>query len=128
MAAALIIRDKKILLVHNTKHGLRVEPPGGKKRDEEEWAIAVIREVQEELGVKVRPARLFGEYATHSPEGDFTVRMYLSEIIEGEPRVIEPEIIPDFGWYTYEDLERFASVGILVPNMVEALPKLKKYL
>lgn len=128
MAAALVIRDRRLLMVHNTKNGLRIEPPGGKKKEEEEWLIAVIREVQEELGVMVRPARLFGEYDTRSPEGEFLVRMYFCEIIDGEPEILEPDKIPQFGWYTCAELERFKDEGVLVPNMVEALPKLKKYL
>lgn len=128
MVAALVIRDKRILMVHNVKDGLRIEPPGGKKKEGEEWLIAVIREVQEELGCLVRPARLFGEYDTRSPEGEFLVRMYLSEITDGEPEVMEPEKVPEFGWYTYEDLERFREEGTLVPNMASALPKLRKYL
>jgi 8-oxo-dGTP pyrophosphatase MutT (NUDIX family) len=128
MVAALVIRDKRLLMVHNVKQGLRIEPPGGKKKDDEEWLIAVIREVYEELGVKVRPARLFGEYDTRSPEGEFRVRMYFSDITDGEPEILEPEKIPSFGWYTYAELERFREEGTLVPNMVEALPGLRKYL
>lgn len=128
MVAALVIRDKRLLMVHNVKNGLRIEPPGGKKNEGEEWFIAVIREVQEELGVRVRPARLFGEYDTHSPEGEFLVRMYLCEITAGVPEILEPEKIPRFGWYCYDELERFKEDGTLVPNMVAALPKLRKYL
>jgi len=128
MVAALIIRDKRLLMVHNVKEGLRIEPPGGKKNDGEEWIIAVIREVQEELGCMVRPARLFGEFDTHSPEGEFLVRMYLSEIIDGEPEVLEPDKISGFGWYGLDEIERFRDDGTLVPNMVSALERLKKYL
>ena len=128
MVAALVIRDKRILMVHNVKDGLRIEPPGGKRKEGEEWVIAVIREVQEELGCLVRPARLFGEYDTHSPEGEFIVRMYLSEITDGEPEVMEPEKVPAFGWYTCAELEKFRAEGTLVPNMAAALPKLKRYL
>ena len=128
MVAALVIRDKRLLMVHNVKEGLRIEPPGGKKEDDEEWLMAVIREVYEELGVKVRPMRLFGEYDTHSPEGEFRVRMYFSEITDGEPEILEPEKISSFGWYTYSELEGFRDNGTLVPNMVEALPALKRYL
>ncbi len=125
MTAALIIRDGRLLLVHNRKHGLRIEPPGGKKHEDEGWEDSVVREVGEELGVIVRPVRLFGTYATHSPEGEFSVRLYLCEIISGEPRVMEPEKIPEFGWYSLEDIESMKKEGSLVPNMTEALDDLK---
>lgn len=128
MAAGLIIKDKKILLVHNAKHGLRIEPPGGKKNEDEGWLEAVIREVYEELAIKVSPSKLFGEYETHSPEGEFIVRMYFCDIKEGEPKIIEPEKIPSFGWYSFDELEGLKDDGTLVPNMVSALPRLEKYM
>ncbi|MBZ0221033.1 MAG: NUDIX hydrolase [Candidatus Methylomirabilis sp.] len=126
MSAGIIIKDKKVLLVHNMKHGLRVEPPGGKKLSGEGWEESVAREIREELGVEVRVKGLFGEYRTHSPEGDFMVRMYLCDIASGEPRVMEPEKIPSFGWYSLEDLKRLSKEGPLVPNMRLALEDLEE--
>ncbi len=125
LTAALIIRDKKVLLVHNAKHGLRIEPPGGKRHDNESWEGSVEREVEEELGIKVKPLSLFGTFDTHSPEGEFSVRMYLCEITSGEPKVMEPEKIPSFGWYSFGELQGLKEEGSLVPNMAEALQKLK---
>lgn len=128
MSAGLIIKDGRLLLVYNIKHGLRIEPPGGKKEAREGWRRSVARELDEELGINVDPYRLFGEYATHSPEGDFLVRMYLCRIIDGEPRVLEPEKISGFGWYTYDEMEKFRKEGLLVPNMASAFERLKKLL
>lgn len=128
MAAGLIIREKKALLVHNMKHGLRVEPPGGKKEAGEGWEETVVREIREELGVEAAVGSLVGEYATHSPEGDFLVRLYLCEITSGEPTVMEPEKVPSFGWYTIDEMKEAAREGALVPNMALALPDLEKFL
>ncbi len=126
MVAGLIIKDGKLLLVHNKKHGaVRIEPPGGKKHSGESSMEAVVREVEEELGIKCRPEKFFGAYDTSSPEGDFSVRMYLCDIVSGEPRIVEPDKIPEFGWYSFKELE---ACKALVPNMIEALPKLKEYL
>jgi 8-oxo-dGTP pyrophosphatase MutT (NUDIX family) len=128
MTAALIIKDKKILLVHNTKHnGLRIEPPGG-KREEESLEECVIREVKEELGLIIEPVKFFGVYRTNSPEGDFKVYMYLSEIKDGSPSLKEPEIISYYGWYSYEDMLELKDKGVLVPNLCSALVDLKPYL
>lgn len=127
MAAGLIIREKRALLVHNMKHGLRIEPPGGKKEAHEGWEEAVVREIREELGVEAAIRSFIGEYATHSPEGDFLVRLYLCEIISGEPSVMEPEKIPSFGWYSFDEIKEAARDGALVPNMALALPDIEKF-
>lgn len=76
MVAGLIVKGRKLLLVHNIKSGLRIEPPGGKKKEAESWKEAVERELREELGIRVRVKAFFGEYDTHSPEGEFRVRLY----------------------------------------------------
>ncbi|MBI5642055.1 MAG: NUDIX hydrolase [Deltaproteobacteria bacterium] len=128
MSAGLIIKDKRLLLVHNIKHGLRIEPPGGKKESGESWDESVKREVREELGIEVRPIRLFGVYDTHSPEGEFSVHLYLCVITSGEPQVREPDKIPGFGWYSLDEIQELREEGHLVPNMVEALADLKEYL
>lgn len=129
MAAALIIQNKKILLVHNTKHSrLRIEPPGGKREDDETLEECVVREVEEELGIRIRPAGLFGAYETESPEGEFKVFIYCSKIVKGSPRIKEPEKISDFGWYSAEDIEKFEKKGTLVPNLFSAMEKLQEYL
>lgn len=129
MTAALIVRGERILLVHNCKHGgLRIEPPGGKVHEGEGFEASVVREVAEELGVAVRPVKLFGTYETHSPEGGFSVRLYLCEITSGEPSVMEPDKIPAFGWYSIEEVERLKEEGTLVPNMVEALGEIREFL
>jgi 8-oxo-dGTP pyrophosphatase MutT (NUDIX family) len=129
LVAGLIIRDKSILLVHNMKHGrLRVEPPGGKLLPDESHAESVIREVKEELGVKVGSLEFFGTYATDSPEGEFEVHMYRCKTMEGAPRVVEPDKVPGFGWYSLEEVERLTQDGSLVPNMRKALKDLRGYL
>lgn len=128
MTAGIIIKDKRVLLVHNVKHGLRVEPPGGKKEPGEGWEESVIREIKEELGVTVAVKNVIGEYATHSPEGEFLVKLYLCEIASGEPRVMEPDKIPSFGWYSLEDMTKAERDGTLVPNMGLALADIGKLL
>jgi 8-oxo-dGTP diphosphatase len=129
MTAALIVMDGRILLVHNTKHnGLRIEPPGGKKEEGETLEECVVREVREELGLEINPTKLFGMYATNSPEGEFKVYMYLSEIASGNPKVMEKDKISAFGWYTMNEVIEFKERGILVPNMCAAIDGIKKFL
>ncbi|MBI5902690.1 MAG: NUDIX hydrolase [Deltaproteobacteria bacterium] len=126
LVAGLVIREGRVLLVHNLKHGhKRVEPPGGKIHAGEADSEALAREMEEELGIRAEPIRLLGVYPTHSPEGEFTVRMYVCGIVEGEPRVAEPEKIPSFGWYGMDELRRLKAEGCLVPNMAEAMEDLE---
>lgn len=123
LTAAVIIREARVLVVHNEKHGARrIEPPGGKKHADETPEQCVVREAKEELGIKIRVKGLLGDFDTTSPEGDFQVRMFICEIIEGEPRVMELDKTPGFGWYTLPELQELSVKGELVPNLKAALP------
>lgn len=125
LVAGLIIRDGKVLLLENTKHGRsRIEPPGGKVHDGEGFQDSLKREVMEEIGVEAEVRGIFGTYPTTTPEGGFEVHMFLCEI-KGEPVLKEPEKFSGFGWYGYGDLVRIKGEGSLVENMVKALPQLK---
>lgn len=129
MVAGLIIKNGKLLLVHNIKHnGLRIEPPGGKKNENEAWEESIVREIKEELDILVNATKLFGVYDTFSPEGDFSVHMYFCKIIKGEPRITEPDKINEFQWYSFDELEELKKSNHLVPNMCQALPDLKPFL
>ncbi len=129
LVAGLIIENKRILLVHNTKYGsARMEPPGGKRHPDESLEGCLRREVREEVGLEVISQRLLGVYRTGSPEGEFQVYMYLCEVVAGEPVVREPDKIDGFGWYSYRELEDMRDRGILVPNMCSALRDLREYL
>ena len=128
MTAAIIIKDRKLLLVHNSKKGLRIEPCGGKREINETLKQCLIREVKEELGLIIKPIGLFDKQKTTSPEGDFMCSMFFAEILQGEPQLMEPDKISAFGWYGLKDLREFASKGILVPNVVSAMGTLEKYI
>lgn len=125
MTAALIIEDRKLLVVHNIKHGLRIEPPGGKKEDGETLEDCVIREVREELRIDIKILELFGVYKTNSPEGNFRVSMYLSKISGGAPEIQETNKHSKFEWCDYSSLENYKQQNYLVRNLCEALPKLR---
>lgn len=126
LVAGLIIRDGRILLVHNVKyHPVRIEPPGGKVHNGETREEAVAREVFEELGVKVKPGKIFGAFDTASQEGEFKVYMYHCEAVGGEPFLKEPEKIGAFGWYTVAEMKGFEKKGLLAPNMAEAMGELE---
>lgn len=129
MAAVFVIRDGKVLLVHNIKHGLRIEPPGGKVHEGESYEECAVREAKEELGIDISLERLFVEHDIQTPEGPFHLRLFLAHIVDGEPQDgLEPGKTGGFGWYDYADLERLCAEKSLVPDVVEAMPLLREKL
>ena len=135
LVAGVIVRDGKILLAHNIKHGLRIEPPGGKVHPGEMPEDALRREVQEELGMEVEVVKLLGIYHTSSPEGDFPVYTFVCTVKNGEPMPDrEPGKIGHFAWFTPEELctvctkaERDRS-HLIVPNLQAALGDILEYI
>lgn len=125
LVAGLIIAGNRVLMMHNVKQGLRIEPPGWKVREGEGHEDALIREIREELGVEAGNLRFIGVYDTDSPEGDFSVHTFSCDIIEGEPFNAEPEKFLRFGWYSFKELLCFREDGTLVPNIAAALDELK---
>src|SRR3989338_1396135 len=127
IVAGLIIENKRLLLVHNIKYGLRIEPPGGKKEDyDKTYEAATEREIREELGIDVKVKKRFGIYPTNSPEGSTDVHMFLCERLDGqEPISQEPKKIGECKWYSYSELESIREMNQLGPNLCSALPQLR---
>lgn len=67
------------------------EFPGGKVEDGEEPAAALVRELQEELGVEVVVERPLTAFAWRYEWGEMRLRPFLCRIISGEPEAIEHE-------------------------------------
>jgi 8-oxo-dGTP pyrophosphatase MutT (NUDIX family) len=128
LAAAIILRehDHRILLLHNIKYGLRIEPPGGKRKADESFRGCATRETLEETGLVVEVKELVGVYRTHSPEGVMPVHMFYSEIIGGSLELKEPTKHSGFEWYTMNDLYDLRDKKLLVPNMCLALSALSR--
>jgi 8-oxo-dGTP diphosphatase len=125
LTGAIIIQNARILLVHNIKHGRRIENPGGKVEKGESHEQALKRECQEEIGCEIRIGDKMGVYHCHTPEGVFNCHHYHCTITKGEPTITEPHKCDKIEWYSYEDLETLKKDGFLVPNIVEAMEHIK---
>lgn len=127
-------KDNHALLIHNIKHGAdRWEFTGGKLEKGLSLEEMACKEPFQELGIRIRlikinGTKIFGDYETQTPEGPFLCRTYFAEIIEGEPEIKEEDKHDGFMWASYADLLKLKKFGTLVPNLVLALPKLKKYM
>jgi ADP-ribose pyrophosphatase YjhB (NUDIX family) len=89
---AVIVQDGKLLISRERRRGQdHVLLPGGRVRDGESIADALVREVLEETGMKVTPVRLLyvaevvGSYGVHDVN-----LVWLAELPEGPP-AIDPD-------------------------------------
>ena len=112
-----ILREGKLLLYRRTR------PPeaghwtivGGKIDHLEESGVAAMREAEEESGLKVHAVDFLCTCEQIFPEeGHHWVSIiYWTANFSGEPAVMEPEKLPEFGWFDLdslpEPLSRFAA-------------------
>jgi 8-oxo-dGTP pyrophosphatase MutT (NUDIX family) len=81
-AAAIIIRNGKVLLFHRQKPGKDYYIlPGGGVELEESFEEACIREVKEETGLDVMALHLASRYITLEKEENY----YVTQVTPGEP-------------------------------------------
>ncbi|MBR9701653.1 NUDIX hydrolase [Candidatus Pacearchaeota archaeon] len=123
----LILNDKgHALSFFNKKPGAQHYIfPGGKPENNEMLEDAAIREVGEEIGVKVKLIKVIGDYPTFDKvEGDFLCRTYRAEIVRGVPRIVEPKKADQLAYRSYEELIKLNDEGLLAPNLSLMLPDL----
>lgn len=105
---AAIVQSGNLLLVHR-----RREPeaghwglPGGKVDPFEPVAVAVAREIREELGIFIEPTDLLC-VVDHidRPRGQHWVApVYLIEHYDGTPSLLEPQALSAMRWFSLNDL------------------------
>ena len=115
-----ILRDGKLLLYRRTR------PPeaghwnivGGKIDHLEQSATAARREAEEESGLTIGTVEfLCTSEQIFENEGQHWVSiMYKTSDVSGEASVMEPEKLPEFGWFDLDDLplplSRFATDAV----------------
>lgn len=123
VVAAIIHHDGRILATQrgygDFKDGW--EFPGGKMEKDETAEHAVVREIQEELNVTVKPEFLLHTVEYDYPNFHLTMHCFISSITEGKIELKEHE---DARWLLPSELD---SVQWL-PADVEVAQKIKEYL
>ncbi|MBW3002323.1 NUDIX hydrolase [Candidatus Woesearchaeota archaeon] len=99
---AIIIQNDKILMLKGVHKELWT--PGGKIDNNESEEECLQRELDEEIGVKLKSMKFFGEYMRKSHYHDYMMknRMYLVEI-EGTPK--PDKEIKEVIWLSKGDFE-----------------------
>ncbi len=100
----------------------RWEFPGGKIEPGEWPEVCIVREIEEELGIKVANLKLLNVQDHQYPNGEkFRLHFYFCEVVAGEPQSLWHDEIK---WIEAEKLETIdllaADIG-LVPLIQEKL-------
>ena len=119
VAASVILRHDRVLLVKENYGSRRFGLPGGRIEPNEKPRDAAKRETREETGLEVAVRDLIGVYMivgrTH-----VTGFVYLAEVISGEATVPPTGEIAELGWYDPADLPE-PLTNITVPALIDAL-------
>ncbi len=100
----IISRNDKLLLIQRSQH-VRVPLawcfPGGEIEPGEEQPIALMRELHEEIALRIEPGKLLTTQTKY--EGRLILYCWSATILEGEP-IPNPLEIADFAWLTPQEI------------------------
>ncbi|PHM49783.1 NUDIX hydrolase [Xenorhabdus miraniensis] len=119
--AAIVIRNKKLLVVRKHKTSIYISP-GGKIESNESQIECLAREIQEEIGVTfVNPIHFSVDYSKSVFENEpIEINSWLIDI-KGIPSPCSE--ITDLRWITSKDAEKM-QIGNIFKEAI--IPKLKK--
>ena len=104
VVAALITKDDRFMICQrpqNKARGLLWEFVGGKVETGETKEEALIRECREELDITLSVGDVYTDVLHVYPDITFHLTLFLSEISEGEPKLIEHN---DLKWITPDEI------------------------
>jgi 8-oxo-dGTP diphosphatase len=96
VVAAFIARRGRVLLSQrraDQSFGLSWEFPGGKVEPGEDLASALVREIREELGCRIKVNEIVDLVFHAYPDFDLIMPVYRATIVAGTPRALEVEAI-----------------------------------
>ena len=117
VGAVILDEQQRILLILRKRHpeANTWSIPGGKVELYEPLEDAVVREIAEEVGVRVQVQRLLCMAETIDPaQGEHWISsIYTTTVIEGKPENREPDAIAEVRWFSLEELPENLSVFTL---------------
>jgi 8-oxo-dGTP diphosphatase len=126
VAGLIVGEDQRILITQRRADQalpLQWEFPGGKVEPGEAPVAALVRELQEEIGVTVSVGRIWDVLFHAYPAFDLVMLVYVCRIVDGVPRAVE---VADLAWVAAPDLARWdilpADRPLVERLRVESLP------
>lgn len=107
VVAALIRDGKRFLICQRPAHKARPllwEFPGGKVEEGEDHAQALIRECEEELGVRLQVGKLFTQVEHRYPDIHIRLSLYEARVIAGQLTRKEHAA---FAWIKAEEIRQY---------------------
>lgn len=122
VGCAIIRKDGRLLIAQrnlNDSFGGYWEFPGGKREADETIEACLVREVYEELGVRIRPERPLCRKTVESSGRQIVLCFYFCDWTGGEAAALDCR---DFRWVTRPEVGQFK----FLPGDLEVLEDLKK--
>ena len=107
VVAAIIRKDGEILITQrlDNVHLARFwEFPGGKVEAGESFEVALQREIQEELGIKIRVKDEFLTLDYDYPAKSVRLHFFICTVLQGDPKAID---VADLRWVTPHDIGNY---------------------
>ena len=125
-STGLIVRGDRVLLgrrTSTTRFAGMWDAFGGHLVPCEEPAMALVRELEEELGIRVKGPRFLGIYEDIDPTSKDLFRHYLFLVTswEREPRIANEEH-SEIRWFRFEDAARLELASSLKEAIRRLLP------
>jgi 8-oxo-dGTP diphosphatase len=110
LAGCVMLDDYgRILLLHrNTPKRTQWELPGGKVEPDELPEQAAVREIDEELGVKVRLVKVLGFGEFEEGDNEYHYVWFQAVVTEADPMLNETDTFDDLDYFELEDLPSLA--------------------
>ena len=111
IAAAIIVRDGKVLLVRRrVQEGtLSWQFPAGAIEEGETPGQAAIRETREETGLTVTESKILGERV--HPNTGRTMIYVACNILTGNPTIVDDDELIELAWGSRDELSDYVPYG-----------------
>lgn len=130
IGAVIINSDGKMLLAKRGKKAKnergKWEFPGGSVEFGDTMEQTIKREIKEELGVEIETLKHLSpvDHIIHDENQHWVTSAFLSKIVKGKPKIMEPEKCEKIDWFSFTELEKMVS-ELSIPTR-KYLPQLKK--